>query len=196
MESPVYDKSVYNQKNLLIDHNINNFQYHSDNHLNCKYNIEENGKKPNGFFSDKEKLKISSYYGQKEIYDFLRSKIIAMEKMNLDDKCEIGKIETRKINIDKDFFPKPKNGKNKNGSTSPKKKSNGKKNSPKKPKNKTKKNIETSDNKVEISKILKKNDLIDGCTSYANKELKQKKIEDFFSDKFLLESIIDEMKDK
>ena len=139
MESFAYDKSPYNQKNLLIDHNIINFQYHSDNHLNCKYDIEENEKKPNDFFSDKEKIKISSYYGQKEIYDFLRSKIIAMEKMNLDDRCDIGKIETRKINTDENFSPKSKNGKNKNGSISPKKKSNAKKNSSKKSKNKNKK---------------------------------------------------------
>ena len=116
MESTYYGKSSFKSNHLLIDHNINDFEYHSTQ-------IDESGEKLFNFISDKKEIKIESYNGQKEIYNFLSSKFKVMEKMNLDDECCYeGKIEIRKIDIDKNIFPKSKYMKNTQNSISPKKK--------------------------------------------------------------------------
>ena len=113
-------KSSFKPDQLLIDHNITDFKFYSKNKLRSKYNKDENEKKLLDFISDKEKFKIISF-DQHQIFDFLSSKFKAMEKMDLNDECFEGEIEIRKVNIDKDIFPKLKRSNIKNVSNSPKK---------------------------------------------------------------------------
>ena len=106
MKSFFHKKSSFYPKHLFIDHVID-FKYHSDIPSFIQRKKDENEQKLLDFISDKEKFKIKPYYNQEETIDFLSSKLKAMEKMNLDDYCVIGKTETRKIDIDKNVFPKP-----------------------------------------------------------------------------------------
>ena len=124
----------------------------------------------------------------------LSSKLKAMEKMNLNDECLEGKIETRKISIDKNIFPKSKYSKNKRGRISAKKSISTNKHSRKKSKNKgNDKNIIINvKGKIEKSS-MKSIDLINGIDFCINKE---KELNQLFSNKSLLTSIINEMKNK
>ena len=236
------EKSSFNPKHLLIDHNIIDFKFYSDSHLRCNYKLDENEKKLLDFISDKEKFKIKSF-SENQIFDFLSSKFKAMEKMNLDDECFEGEIEIRKINIDKKVFPKLKHSKIKRGSYSPKKRSKFKNTFlPKKqenekdyntPKREIKYQITLSPKKSELTKIcnspkkklnilspkksenkinnkniiinangkvsrsnLESIDLIDFINFDVYKEVKEKESNKFFSNKFILSSIINEMEDK
>ena len=120
MEHVLHKKFSFNSSDLLIDHIID-VKFYSDNHLSKKLEKDEDEQKIINFISDKEKFKLKPYYNQIEVIDFLSSKLRAMEKMDLDDECFEGEVETRKIDIDKNVFPKPKHLKNKKESTSPKK---------------------------------------------------------------------------
>ena len=195
MEPFSYTKPSF--KTILIDHNIIDFEYHYDIHLSNKLKIDENEKKLFDFISDEKESKIGPYYGQKEIYNFLNSKLKVMEKMNLNDECCFeGKIETRKINVDKNVFPKSKQSKSTNCSNSPRKKINIKSHSPKKFWNKNNKFIIIDVNgKIEKSKNFEKDEVND-ANSNSKKKRKEKEMLNFFSDKTLLDSIINEMKDK
>ena len=178
---PVFNKRVsFNSNDLLIDHTID-VKYYSDNHLSNKRKKDENEQKIIDFISDKNKFKIKPYYNQIEVVDFLSSKLRAMEKMDLDDECSEGKVETRKIDIDKNIFPKSKHSKDKKNSNSPEKTKNHEKNSRRKSKNK---------------KTNKESDLFDDINLTTNKyeKEKEKELSNFFSDKSLLVSIINEMK--
>ena len=85
MDHISHKKSSFN--NLLIDHNIIDFKYHSHDYLQNKNKKNENEKKLIEFISDNKIFKIKSYYEhQKEDFDFLNSKFETMEKINLDDK--------------------------------------------------------------------------------------------------------------
>ena len=196
MKSGFRKKSSFHPNHLSVNHVIN-FKYHSDTHLPSKHKKDENEQKLFDFISDKEKFKIKPYFNQKEFVDFLSSKFKAMEKMNLDDECHFGKIEIKKINIDKNIFPKLKQSKNKNKNFSPQKKRTNKNFSKEKPKNKSNnKNITINENgKIEKSS-MKSIDLIDEVNFYTNKDKKGRELNQLFSNTSLLASIINEMKGK
>ena len=175
----------FNPDDLLIDHTID-VKFNSDIHLSNKHLKDENEQKLLYFISDKEKFNIKPYYSHVETVDFLSSKLRAMENMDLDDECSEGKIETKKINIDKSVFPKSKHSENKKCSSPKKKHSKEKSNNKKNNKN----IVVNADGKVEQSKI----DLLDDSNLDFNKEIKKKELNYFFSSKTLLISIINEMK--
>ena len=186
-------KSGFNPNHLLIDHMVIDYKYNSDIHQFNKNEKDENIKKLLDFISDKEKFKIEPYFNRKEVVDFLSSKLKAMEKMNLDDNCEEGDIETRKINIDKKFFAKSNHSSNKKGSISQKKKPNKRYKPKKNPREKNSNTIINTNGKIE--KLNKKRiDLTDDINQEVNKELKEREFNQFFSDKTLLDSILNEMK--
>ena len=56
MDHILHEKSSFN--NLLIDHNIIDFKYHSHDYLQNKYKIDENEKKLIDFISDNKIFKI------------------------------------------------------------------------------------------------------------------------------------------
>ena len=197
MESVSYGKHSF--KTMLIDHNIIDFEYHNDNDilLSIKLKINENEQKLFDFISDEKESKIEPLFDQKEIYNFLSSKLKVMERMNLDDECCLeGKAETRKIDIDKNIFPKSKHSKNTKSVISPRKKINIKIYSPKKSGNKNNKYIIINENGKRIKNNIKKNNLIKDVNVDVEKKRKEKEMEIFFSDKTLLSSIINEMKGK
>ena len=194
MEPALNKKSYFSKNHFLIDHIID-FNFQSDSFI--KYKKDENEQKLFDFISGKEKFQLNSY-GQKEIYCFLSSKLKAMEKMNLDDECCFeGKIETRKINIDKNIFPKSKPLKFKKSSISPKNKTNKKRHSKKNSVNKNYyKNIVIDANgRIERSS-MKSIDLVKAINSGINKEIKGKDLNLLLSDKVLLNSLINEIKGK
>ena len=178
MKAVLNKRASFNSNDLLIDHIIN-VTYYSDNHLSNKNKKDEDEQKIIDFISDKNKFKIKPYYNQLEVVDFLSSKLKAMEKMNLDDECSEGKVEIRKIDIDKNVFPKSKHSKDKKSSNFPEKTKNHKKNSRRKSKNK---------------KSDKESDSLEDINLTINKDKKEKELSNFFSDKSLLVSIINEMK--
>ena len=199
MDSNPHEKSSFNPKHLLIDHNIIDFKYHSDKHLFNRHNIDETEKKLLDFISNKNKFKIKSdYEHEKEDFDFLSSKLETMEKMSLDDECLVeGEIETKKININKNKPPNSKHSKAKKNNNSPIKKINNKNFSPKKSKNKIKnKNIViNAQGKVEKSNI-ENIDLVDIANLDVDKEIKERGFNHFFSSKNTLILIINEIKNK
>ena len=189
MEHVLHKKFSFNSSDLLIDHIID-VKFCSDNHLSKKLEKDEDEQKIINFISDKEKFKIKPYYNQIEVIDFLSSKLRAMGKMDLDDECFEGKVEIRKIDIDKNVFPKSKNLKNKKGSTSPKNKYSGEK-----PKNKTiNKNVKINANGKIKKTNIKSIGLLSDLNFEINNEIKEQELNDFFSNKTLLVSIINEMK--
>ena len=217
MQPVPYKKSCYDSKKLLIDHNIIDFKFYANSQLRKKYVPDENGKKLLDFISDKEKFKIKSF-NENKILDFLSLKFKAMEKLNLDDECSEGEIETRKININKNVFPKPKHSNIKKGSKSPKKtikfknsfSSKKSENSKSQKKTNKFKNLHSSkksekkNNNINIiinnnGKIAKSDmesiDLVDVINIDISKEIKEKESDKFFSNKFVISSIISEMKD-
>ena len=175
MDHISHKKSSFN--NLLIDHNIIDFKYHSHDYLHNRYKIDENEKKLIDFISDNKIFKIKSYYEhQKEDFDFLNSKFETMEKINLDDKCLVeGEIETKNSNIDKIIFKKSEFSYDKNNINSSENKVNIKNISSKKSENKiNKKNIIIKANgKIEKSNI-ESIDLIDVVNLDIDKEIKRK----------------------
>ena len=211
MESISHQKFSNKQNTLSIDHNFIDFKFYSDIYLFSKYKMDENEEKLFDFISDKEKLNINIYHNH-QISDFLFSKFKAMEKIDLDDECFEGEIETRKININKNAFPKSKKFKNEKIINLPEKKTNNHNYSPKKPRNKnnnnnyylhkksenknSNKNIIINHNgKVEKPKI-ESIDLISNINFDEIKEIKEKELVKFFSNKTLLLSIINEMSGK
>ena len=110
MDSVLHEKSSFNPKRLLIDHNIIDFKCRSYKHLLNRHEIDETEKKLLDFISNKKKFKIKSdYEHEKEDFDFLSSKLETMEKMSLDDECLVeGEIETKKINKNKNKPPNSK----------------------------------------------------------------------------------------
>ena len=166
MKTDFHKKYFYNPNELLIDHNIIDYSYHYEICLFNKNQKDENEQKLFDLIPDKKKLKIKQYNDEKEFFNCSSSKHNVMDKVDLDDKrCLEGKIETKKIEINKKMFPKSMHSKDKKDNISPKKKTNKKKHSKQKSKNKSK-----------IKKI---------------KELNQ-----FFSSKTLLISILNEMEEK
>ena len=217
MQSVPYKKPCYDSKQLLIDHNIIDFKFYANSQLRTKYIPDETEKKLLDFISDKEKFKIKSF-NENKILDFLNLKFKAMEKLNLDDECSEGEIETRKININKNAFPKPKHSNIKKGSKSPKKtikfknsfSSKKSENSKSQKKTNKFKNLHSSkksekkNNNINIiinnnGKIAKSDmesiDLVDVINIDISKEIKEKESDKFFSNKFVISSIISEMKD-
>ena len=120
-----------------------------------------------------------------------------MERMDLDDSCIEGKIEIRKIDIDKNIFPKFKQLKNKKNTISPKKRRDDQKHSSKNSKNKSNnKNIIINVNgKIERSS-MKSMDLVKDISFRINKEKKVTDLDQLFSGKTLLTTIINEIKGK
>ena len=168
MKSTFHKKYSYYPNDLLIDHNIIDYSYlYEKTCLSSKNKKDINEQKLLNFISDKEKFKIKPYYNQKEVFNFLSSKHRAMEKMHLDDDCCFGKIEIRKINIDKNFFPKSEHPKDNKRTISTTKITNKKNHSRKKSKNENN-----------------------------NKVIKEEKLKEFFSSKKLLLSILNEIKEK
>ena len=175
MKSVSRENPNFNQNILLIDHNIIDFNFYSDSHFHSKYKLDEN---------------------EKKLLDFMNSKLEAMEKINLDDECLVkDENEKRKINNCKNLLPKSKYQKNKEGINSMNKiknKNNSKKNSKRKSNDK---NI-VINHKVEKTEI-KSIDFIDVINFNVDKEIKEKDLDNFFSsNRALLISIINEMKDK
>ena len=191
MESTSHEKSSFNQDHLLIDHNIIDFKVYSASYLLCKNN--ENEKKLIEFISNKEKFKIESYDAHyKEISDFLTSKLEAMEKINLDDECFAeGENGIKKADENKNESPKSENSKKSKKSSN----NSGKKMNKKNHKNNNK-NVEiTHEGKIEKPN-MESIDLVDVVNIDVDKEIKEKELNKFFSNKTLLNSIIDEMKGK
>ena len=183
MESNLHKISAFHLNHLLIDHTINDFEFHS------AIEVDGNEKKVFDFISDKINTKKQNY-DQKEIYAFLNSKLKLMEKMNLDDECCLeGKIEIKKVDIDKNIFPKSHHPKNIKNNISPRKK-NIKAQSPKKSGNKNNKFIIINDN----GKIEKPNSIENNLINLnVSKERQKKELINFFSDKTILDSLINEM---
>ena len=199
MDSNPHEKSSFNPKHLLIDHNIIDFKYHSDKHLLNRHNIDETEKKLLDFISNKNKFKIKSdYEHEKEDFDFLSSKLEAMEKMNLDDECLVeDEIETKKININKNKSPNSKYSKDKKCNNSPTKKINTKNFSPKELENKSNNKNIIIDVNGKVGKLNVENiDLIDDINMDVDKEIKEKESNNFFSSKNTLILIINEIKNK
>ena len=196
MESVSQEKSSLNQKHLLIDHNIIDLKFHSDYHTHNENKLDESEKKFLDFISVKEKFKIKQYDDDyKKMYEFLSSKLEAMEKMDLDDECLEGKIETKRIKINKNILHEhSKNKKGRNYTKNDKDKKNHlRKNS------KKKSNIKYMiiNHDGEIEKFKTENiDFVDVINLDVNKEVKEKELNKFFSSKTILVSIINEMKDK
>ena len=194
MKSDFHKTCSFNPKYLLIDRIIN-FKYNSVIPSFINHEKDENEKKIFDFISDKKKFEIKSNNDQNEIYDFLISKYNAMETIKLDDECFL-EIETKK-NIDENVPPTSKLEKNKKGSISQKKRTNKKNHSRKKSKKKnTNKNIVLNVNgKIDKSR-MKNIDFIDDVNFDVKKEIKQKEINNFYSDKSLFNTIINEIKGK
>ena len=178
MKSIKHENSNCNQNLLSIDHNITDFKFYSHCHLCSKFKVDEN---------------------EKKFLDFVNSKLEAMEKINLDDECLLeDQIETRKINTDKKKLTKKEFSKRKKYSNSVKKIKNKKNNSRKTSKNESnnKNMIVNHNGKVEKPKT-ENIDLVDVINFDVDKEIKEKELRKFFSsDKTLLNSIINEMKEK
>ena len=182
MDSLSNEKSSIKQTNLLSNHNVIDSKFYSNTHLRSKFKIDDCEKKLLKFISDKEKFKIK-IYEEDQFLVFLNSKLVAMEKIDLDDECLDGEIKTKKINIDKKEFPKQKHSKSEKKIYFPKREAN-------------KKNVIINRNgKVEKSEIECFN-LDDDIKYVVDREIKKKELSKFFSDKTLLNSIINEMKDK
>ena len=195
MESVSHEKSSFNEKQLLIDHNIFDFKYHSDKYINNRYKEDEKEKQLCDFILDQEKFQIEScdeYH--KEVLDFLDSKLKVMEDMDLNDECSDGEIETRNINIDENGFSKLEDLKSKKYSNFSKKKINSKSQSKKNNKSKNKNIIINRNGKIK-NYNMDNFDFVDIVNLDIEKEIKEKKPNNFFSDKNLLNSIINEMKD-
>ena len=196
---PVFHKKYFfNPNHLLIDHNIIDFEYHSDIPSFIKRKKDKNEKKLLDFISDNNKFEIKPYYTRKETIDFLSSKLEAMKKMNLDDECCVeGKIETRKIDIDKKVFPKKKYSKNKRGSLNPKNKIDISNLSRKESTNKkNNKNIIINANGEIKKSSMKSIELEDNINFDNNIEIREKELNQFFSHKRSLTTIIDEINGK
>ena len=190
MKSVYHKKYSFNPNHLLIDHIID-FKYQSNKQT------EESEQKLFEFISDKNKFNIKPFFTIKETDEFLSSKLKAMEKMSLNDECFEGKIETRKINIDKNVFPKSKHYKNKSDYISPRKKVNNKIRSRKKSENKRiNKNIMINANGKKEKYNMESFDLIDDINIDINTEIKESKANQLFSDRNLLTSIISEIEGK
>ena len=178
MKSITHINSNFNQNLLSIDYNIIDFKFHSNSHLSSKYKADEN---------------------EKKFVDFMNSKLEAMKKIILDDECLMeDEIETRKINTDKKLLPKKEDSKRIKDSDSIKKIRNKKNNSRKNSKNESnnKNMIVNHNGKVEKPKT-ENIDLVDVINFDVDKEIKEKELRKFFSsDKTLLNSIINEMKEK
>ena len=178
MKSITHENSNCNQNLLSIDHNITDFKFYSHCHLRSKFKVDEN---------------------EKKFLDFVNSKLEAMEKINLDDESLLeDQIETRKVNTDKKLLPKTEDSKRKKYSNSVKKIKNKKNNSRKTSKNESNnKNMVVNHNgKVENLKI-ENIDLVDVINFDVDNEIKEKELRKFFSsEKTLLDSIINEMKEK
>ena len=193
MKSDFHKTCSFNPKYLLVERIIN-FKYNSIIPSFINNEKDENEKQFFDFISNKKKFEIKSYYGQNEVYDFLISKYNAMETIKLDDEF-FHEIETKK-NID-NIPPTSKLEKNKKGSISHKKRTNKKNHSKKRSKKKSiNKNIILNANgKIDKSR-MKNIDLIDVVNLDINKEIKQKEINNFCSDKSLFNTIINEIKGK
>ena len=191
MESSSNEKSTFNQKHLLIDHNIIDLKYHSDDFSNCKYKLDENVKKLIDFISNKEKFKIKSFYEhQKEDLEFLRSKFETMEKMNFDDECFVEvENEAKKINKDENILQKEQLN-SKNGIKISENKINVKNISNKN----NNKNIVINVNGKVDRNIIENIDYVDIINLDVDEEIKEKEFNNFFSNKILLNSIINEIK--
>ena len=196
MKSGFNKKSYFHQNHLLIVHIID-FKYLSDNLLLKKRKNDENEQKLLDFISDKEKFQIKSYYDHKEVIDFLSFKLKAMKRLDLDDFCIEGKIEIKKIDINKISFPKFKHLKIKKYTISPKKRRDEQKYLSKNSKNKSNnKNIIINVNgKIERSS-MKSMDLVKDISFRINKEKKVTDLDQLFSGKTLLTTIINEIKGK
>ena len=130
-------------------------------------------------------INVKYYEYEKIIFDFLSSKFEAMEKMNLNDECLFeDELESKKFNPNKNEVPKSKDPKNKKTK---------KKSSPKKSENK---NIILNKNGKAKKTKIESIDLVDVHNLNIDKEMKKKDINEFFSDKILLNSIINQIKDK
>ena len=148
----------------------------------------KSGEKHTDFISNKEKMKVKPYYDhEKEIFDFLNSKFEAMEKMNLNEESLLeDEIGAKKININKKEVPNAKDSQNKK---------NRKKSSRKKSENKNKNNVLNSNEKIKKAK-KESIDLVDVNNLDIEHEMKKKDANEFFSNKTLLNSIINEFKGK
>ena len=179
MDSVQHEKRFINQKYLSTDH----FNYNFNSHLLNKYKLDEN-----------------EYYDDhyKKIYDFLSSKFNAMEKINLDYECLIeDENAEKKVNINKIKLPRSQHSKTKKYNNSLKKKNNKKNHSKKKSKNRSnnKNIIINRDGKIKNPK-LRRIDSVDIINLDFDKEIKEKELDNFFSNKVLLNSIINEIKGK
>ena len=140
--------------------------------------------------SDKNQLLID-HKSEKNFLDFLNSKLEAMEKINLDDECLFEtEIETKKLNKNKNVLRKSKHLKSIKCSNSTKKIKNSKN------KSSNKNTIVSHNGKIEKAKI-ENIDSVDVTNLDVKKEIKEKDLNKFFSsNKTLLISILDEMKNK
>ena len=185
MESDSHEKSSFDPKHLLSDHN--------------KYKKDENEKKLFDFISNTKKFKIKSYEEHnKEVSDFLSSKQEAMEKINLDDECFENESQNKKIEIDKNVFRKSKHSKSKKDRNYSKKtnKYNKKSSSKKSSNSSIYKNIIINHNGKIFRTTIERIDTVDVLNFDIEKEIKEKELKNFFSDRFSLSSIINEMMDE
>ena len=176
MEPVLHEKLFSNQKHFSTD----NF----NNHLLSKYKIKES----------ENKLHDEHY---EKICEFLSSKFKAMEKINLEDEFLVeDENEVKKVNIDKKMLQKSEHPKNKKDSNSLKKKTIKKNRSRKnmKSKSNTKNIVINYDGKIEKPK-KQRIDFVNIKNLDLDKEIKGKELDKFFSNKTLLNSIINEIKE-
>ena len=177
MKSITNEESNFNPNLLLTENNIIDFKSYSDNLLRNRYKIDEN---------------------EKKFQDFINSKLEAMEKIKLDDENLIeSQIEKIKIDSGEKLFPRSELSKGKKSRNSIKK-IKSKKNTLKK----NSKNERNNKNKIinHKGKVKKTNiesiDSVDIINLDIDKEIKKKELNQFFSsNKTLLNSIINEMKE-
>ena len=173
MEPTCHEKTSFSPKLLLIDHNIIDF----DSHLLNKNKIDES---------------------EKNLIAFLNSKLEAMEKINLDDDNFIeGEIQTKNSNIDKNIFLNIEHSKSRKSSEAPNKKRTKKSHSRKKSESKSNNKNMIINHNGRIEKFrMESKDLNDIVHMDIDKEIKEKDCNQFFSNRNLLNSIINEMNDK
>ena len=186
MDSVSEENTSSHQK---LDHNNINVIDHCENQFFNKNKRDENEQKLIDFISNKEKLKIKSYFEDyNEVCDFLSSKYKAMEKMNLDDEFLIeNNTETKNSDVNKNKKTNFTQKKIKSKKNSSRKKS--------KSKDSDKNMIIDSTGKV-IKPSMKSINSVDIINFNNDKKIKEKELCRFFSNSTLLDSIVREMNNK
>ena len=151
-------------------------EYQFDSHFINRYKVDEN---------------------EKKLLDFFSSKFVAMEKIILEDDYFVEEeIKTKKVKTDKNLFPISEHSKSRKSCDFANKRKTKKKHSRKKfhNRNNNENIIVNANGKIGKPKI-ENFDLVDIINYDVEAETKKKKFSQFFSNKTILTSILNEMKD-